>query len=209
MPLSPPLSDICYLFEEIQWFRFQIYTQSYIKIDTHIFVTQYHCSLYTCCSSLLLLTSFFLIVLMRSRSWMSSFQLQWNLHFINIEWNKNLKNGATIPDDDVTFIHSIQRLLTFLDTMLPNPANLSSQNKCHSFVRILNGCKKLLATQIHISLPSCNILHFVSKSLRNVQVTHSNVNSTTLVTHHVSRRASCQLTFCSSVFTKFTIETVG
>ena len=54
-------------------------------------------------------------------------------------------------------------------------------------------------------------INYCSFSWRNLidRVFFSTNQNTHLVTHHVSRRASRKLSFCSDMFTKFTRETVG
>ena len=55
-----------------------------------------------------------------------------------------------------------------------------------------------------------NILHYYPTPLVTSKFFSQSKHSTTLVTHpHISHLRSYQLSFCSDMFTKFTIKTVG
>ena len=61
--------------------------------------------------------------------------------------------------------------------------------------------------------PNDNNIWMIFRSVEGTWLTGYFFNeskySTIPITLHVSRRSSCQLSFCSDMFTKFTIETVG
>ena len=85
----------------------------------------------------------------------------------------------------------------------------NTQCYCTVQKQILNRFEETVATPWHNNFwinycsfssnePDCRLFFFNQSNY-----------STTLVTHHISCRASCQLSFCLDMFTNFSIKTVG